>query len=97
MLDGDVDIILEKIYGKGSVRKATPEEIQESKDYNTPYHIKNPSSHEVDESLKNITAQCSRCLHLQVADLSETCAIKCESCGEIDFAYTDDDIIMDFF
>ena len=97
MFSREVDIVLKKIYGEGSVRKATPQEIQQSKEHNTPEHIKNPSSHEVDESLKNITAQCSRCLHLQEADLSETCAIKCENCGEIDFAYTDDDIIMDFF
>ena len=100
MLDGDVNIILEKIYGKGSVRKATSEEIQESKDYHAAIqerHRKFIEEYEPDESLKDITAQCSRCLHLQQADLSETGAMTCENCGEIDFAYTDDDIVMDFF
>ena len=91
---------LKKWYGTKSVSKATRKEIQAAKDYNAlvaENRRKQSEEYEPDESLKDITAQCSRCLHLQQADLSETCAIKCENCGEIDFAYTDDDIVMDFF
>jgi len=37
--------------------------------------------------------QCSRCLSLQTADISETCAIKCDSCGEVDACFSGDEII----
>ena len=34
--------------------------------------------------------QCSRCLATQYADISETIAILCEHCGEVDAAITDE-------
>lgn len=37
--------------------------------------------------------QCSRCLTIQTADISETLAIKCEWCGEIDACFHGDEII----
>mgnify|MGYP003114663888 FL=1 len=94
MFSCEVDIVLKKIYGEGSVRKATPQEIQQSKEHNTPEHIKNPKQYEVDESLVDAEVQCSRCLHIQTADISESSAIKCENCDEIDYCYSGDEIIQ---
>ena len=37
--------------------------------------------------------QCSRCLNIQQADISETLAIVCEWCGEVDAAHVGEDII----
>lgn len=37
--------------------------------------------------------QCSRCLYIQEIDSSDSIAITCEMCGEIDAAYTGKDII----
>ena len=37
--------------------------------------------------------QCSRCLSFQTADISETCAIECKSCGEVDACFSGDEII----
>ncbi len=37
--------------------------------------------------------QCSRCLHKQMADISQSIAIVCEWCDEVDFAYLQGDFV----
>lgn len=37
--------------------------------------------------------QCSRCLAIQMADISESSAIMCEECDEIDSCFVGNDII----
>ena len=37
--------------------------------------------------------QCSRCLHKQMADISESIAIVCERCGEIGPAFLQEDFV----
>ena len=50
--------------------------------------------HRVDPNLPEETfepeielVQCSRCLHKQMADISQSIAIVCEQCGEVDALY----------
>lgn len=42
-----------------------------------------------------VKVQCSRCLHFQDADISESIAIECKWCGEIDAAYLPGDYVKD--
>tara|TARA_R100001460_G_scaffold32010_3_gene62987 strand:- start:4232 stop:4366 length:135 start_codon:yes stop_codon:yes gene_type:complete len=37
--------------------------------------------------------QCSRCLHKQMADVSQSMAIKCKFCGEVDAPYLEEDFV----
>tara|TARA_Y100001937_G_scaffold102902_1_gene141654 strand:+ start:6483 stop:6776 length:294 start_codon:yes stop_codon:yes gene_type:complete len=41
--------------------------------------------------------QCSRCLKIQNADVSQTIAITCKHCGETDAAYLDDFVDTTFW
>tara|TARA_R100000231_G_scaffold32627_1_gene28438 strand:- start:7784 stop:8077 length:294 start_codon:yes stop_codon:yes gene_type:complete len=41
--------------------------------------------------------QCSRCLKIQDADISQTIAITCKYCGETDAAYLDDFVDTTFW
>ena len=37
--------------------------------------------------------QCSRCLHKQMFDFSQSWAITCERCGEVDAPYLEEDFV----
>lgn len=40
--------------------------------------------------------QCSRCMHIQYADISEAPVITCVWCEEIDYCYSGDEITEDY-
>jgi len=81
---------LVKIYGDGNVGVMSQEEYDNH--MNSLPSLKESNEPEFPEPEIELV-QCSRCLHKQMADISQTIAIKCEWCNEIDAAYLEGDFV----
>ena len=81
---------LEQIYGVGNVGTASQEAVD---DYINSLPKPKPSTAPEFPEPEIELVQCSRCLHKQMADISQSIAIKCEWCDEIDAAYLEGDFI----
>tara|TARA_R110000796_G_C14432824_1_gene421330 strand:+ start:489 stop:788 length:300 start_codon:yes stop_codon:yes gene_type:complete len=81
---------LERIYGVGNVGTMSQEAYDDHMNsLPKPKQSDEPEFPEPEIEL----VQCSRCLHKQMADISQSIAIKCEWCDEIDAAYLEGDFI----